>query len=65
MLCNFCLQLKAKDLGIIELLLSAAEGQRPRNYSSCCCCLRPNAKDLVITRVVVVVLVVVVLGFFV
>ena len=63
MLCNFCLQLKAKDLGIIELLLSAAEGQRPRNYSSCCCCLRPNAKDLVITRVVVVVLVV--LGFFV
>ena len=38
------------------LFLSAAEGQRPRNYSSCCC-LRLKAKDLGITRVDVV-------GFF-
>ena len=43
------------------LILSAAEGLRPRNYLSCCC-LWPKAKDLGITRVVV--LVVALVGFF-
>ena len=37
-----------------NIFLSAAEGQRPWNYSSCC--LWPKAKDLGITQVVVVYL---------
>ena len=45
------------DVLLFLLLLSAAEGQKPRNYKSCCCscsfCLLPKAKDVGITWVVV------------